>query len=136
MNKVKKNSGVFIWMTSQETPQEKVANQRLELVDQETSKLLDILFSLLQNSKISDNKANNELESLQMAVQSSQLIHSCEKLLLLVQQLKNDIILNDFDRFLFKGLEQKKHDLNNKISTAKEQKKNLMEQDQFAIFKL
>ncbi len=123
-------------MTSLETPQEKLANQRLEIVDQETSKLLDILFSLLQNSKISDNKANNELESLQMAVQSSQLIHSCEKLLLLVQQLKNDIILNDFDRFLFKGVEQKKLQLESKQAEVKEQKKKCMEQEQFSIFKL
>lgn len=105
-------------------------------MDTETDKLIDLFSRLLDATKVclpcvmvcgdvmyicisplllcgthmqvSDRKTCGEREALQTSVNASQLVQSCERLLELVGDIKLDIILHDYQRYLHRHVKQQR----------------------------
>lgn len=88
--------------------------QRIQILNKETLKIVDLLKSLIESSQISIDKKDeiilekNMREGLQIQVNSSQLLISIESLLNLVQDLKESYLTEDFERQTFLSNEKSK----------------------------
>lgn len=78
--------------------------QRIQILNKETNKIIEYLKSMIESSQISMDKKDeiilekNMREGLQIQVNSSQLLISIENLLNLIQDLKESYLTEDFER--------------------------------------